>query len=92
MASYESTVKLWRLDGTLLQIFHGHSDAVTSVSFSLNGERIASASKDGTVILWKFNLEDLLLQACDWLQDYLKSNPNVSESDHHLCDGIGTQK
>lgn len=31
----------------------GHSDAVTSVSFSPNNKLIASASADGTVILWK---------------------------------------
>ena len=91
-ASVDDTVKLWRLDGTLLQTFEGHSSTVTSISFSPDGETIASASKDGKVILWKFNLKDLLVQACDWLRDYLKTNPNVSESDRHLCDGIGTHK
>jgi hypothetical protein len=26
-----------------------------------------------------------------WLSDYLKNNPDMSESDRHLCDEICTQ-
>jgi hypothetical protein len=37
-------------------------------------------------------LQKLLGQKCDRVRDYLQNNPNVSESDRHLCDGIGTQK
>jgi hypothetical protein len=42
--------------------------------------------------LWNLDLEDLLVRGCDRLRDYLKTNPNVSQSDRTLCDGIGTQK
>jgi WD40 repeat protein len=45
---------------------------------------------DIRVIEWNLNLEDLLKRGCNWLQDYLKTNPNVSESDKLLCDGMGT--
>jgi hypothetical protein len=31
-------------------------------------------------------------RSCDWVLPYLLSNINVSESDKHLCDGIGTKK
>ncbi len=37
------------------------------------------------------DLETLLVEGCNWLRDYLTTNPNLSESDRHLCDGIGTQ-
>ncbi|HEY9671607.1 MAG TPA: WD40 repeat domain-containing protein [Waterburya sp.] len=86
------TVKLWTIEGSELYTFQGHTGTVNSVSFSPDGQMLASADSNGTIILWNLNPDDLLLRACNWLRDYLKTNPNVSESDRHLCDGIGTQK
>jgi WD40 repeat protein len=91
-ASDEGTVKLWSIEGSELHTFQGHTGAVNSVSFSPDGQMLASASTDGTMILWNLNLDELLVEGCDWLRDYLKTNPNVSESDRLLCEGIGTQK
>ncbi|MEQ9671954.1 hypothetical protein [Coleofasciculus sp. G2-EDA-02] len=56
--------------------------------FSPDGQMFASASKDGTVELWDLTLESLLLRGCNWLRDYLKTNPNVSESDRTVGDNI----
>jgi hypothetical protein len=43
--------------------------------------------------MWRVeNLEQLLARGCDWLRDYLTTNPKVKESDKRLCDGIDTQK
>ncbi|MDF5717934.1 MAG: WD40 repeat domain-containing protein [Rhizonema sp. NSF051] len=53
---------------------NGHGDAITNLSFSPDGV-LASASKDGMVILWSLNLNDLLTQGCQWLQDYFVTYP-----------------
>ncbi|HBB33401.1 MAG TPA: hypothetical protein DC064_16760 [Cyanobacteria bacterium UBA9273] len=54
------TIKLWSLDGTLLQTLQGHSDDVMSILFSPDGKLIASASFDKTVKLW--SIEGKLLR------------------------------
>ncbi|MDM9380141.1 AAA-like domain-containing protein [Chlorogloeopsis sp. ULAP01] len=54
-ASGDKTIKLWRIDGTLLITFLGHSNAIYSVSFSPDGKTIASASGDNTIKLWSID-------------------------------------
>ena len=87
-SSGDKTIKLWSLEGRELQTLQGHHYAVNSISFSPDGQTLASASWDGTVILWNLNLDSLMELGCSWVRDYLRNNPNVSESDRHLCDCI----
>ena len=54
-ASSDSTVKLWKLDGSLITTLQGHSSQVYDVRFSPDGKTIASASSDSTVKLWKLD-------------------------------------
>ena len=95
-ASDDKTVKLWKLDGTEIKTLIRHKDWVFSVDFSPDGKLLASSSADRTIKLWRLDnirpqasdLEGLLKYGCDWIRDYLRTNPNVSESDRHLCDNI----
>ncbi|MBW4693561.1 MAG: TIR domain-containing protein [Lyngbya sp. HA4199-MV5] len=48
-----SLVKLWKLDGTLLTTLKGHKADVHTVSFSPDGQTIASGSWDRTAKLWR---------------------------------------
>ncbi len=91
-ASGDGIIKLWSLDGKELQTLYGHSNTVYRVSFSSDSQILASASADGTVILWNLNLDNLIKLGCNWVGDYLRNNPNVSESDRRLCDRICTQQ
>jgi WD40 repeat protein len=90
-ASEDKTARLWDLRGKLIQEFKGHPEGVSSVSFSPDGKYIATASKDKTARLWRIrSLDEMLVQGCDWLRDYLHNNAEKSEK--HLCDEISAQK
>ncbi|NET25095.1 AAA-like domain-containing protein [Okeania sp. SIO1I7] len=92
-ASDDNTVKLWNRQGKLLQTLEGHEDEVNSVAFSPDGQTIATVSRDKTVKLWNVWKFDRLHEwGCNWMRDYLENNPNVSESDKRLCDGVGDGK
>jgi WD40 repeat protein len=91
-SSSDQTVKLWSIDGTLVKSFE--TALIFQLSFSPDGKTLLLKGWNHcpTLELWNLDLDDLLVRGCNWLRDYLKTNPNVSESDRHLCDGIGTQK
>lgn len=91
-ASDDRTVKLWNRAGSLQKELNAHSDVVWDVAFSPNGQTIATASKDKTTLLWNWqlpvDLDALLAQACAWERDYLTTNPQISQGDRDLCDGM----
>ncbi|MHC5721123.1 MAG: WD40 repeat domain-containing protein, partial [Nostoc sp.] len=69
-------------DGVPITTLIGHKGSVTSIGFSPDGKTLASASKDGKVILWSLQLDDLLARGCQWLQDYFVTHPEARNS---LC-------
>ncbi len=95
--SNDNTIKLWNLEtGTEIRTLKRHENYVNSVSFSPDGKTLASGSADQTIKLWSRNtgwdLDALMGRSCDRIRAYLTYNIKVSESDRHLCDGIGTKK
>jgi WD40 repeat protein len=115
--------------GTIINTLEGHSSAIRSADFFLNGTLLVTSDADGaikfwdmnkfsklasipglrrpetirvtsdgipflldwdscSITFWKFDLESLLLRSCEWLQDYLKYNPHVTEEDREVCDDI----
>ena len=92
--SHDNTIKLWDVNtGKEISTLKRHSNSVNSVNFSSDGKTLASGSSDSTVILWNLNFYDLLVRGCDKVRAYLHNpSANVSDSDRHLCDGIGTGK
>ena len=94
--SDDRTVKLWDLDRKAeIATLPRHDREVGDVSFSPDDKVLASVSVDGKIKLFRdldLDLDSLIERNCDWVRNYLQHNPNVSESDKHLCDGIGTQK
>jgi WD40 repeat protein len=45
-------------------VLRGHADNVTEVAFSLDGRWLATSSLDGTVRMWRMNLDELVAVAC----------------------------
>lgn len=95
-ASNDNTIILWDVaTHKKINIFNAKAE-VKSISFSPDGRLLASGSRSGTVILWdlkalsNLTLDNLLARGCDWVRGYLQTNPNVSDSDKQLCNGIGT--
>jgi WD40 repeat protein len=79
--SKDKTVRLWSRNSRESQVLQGHDECILGASFSPDGQTLTSVSVDGVVKFWNFDLEDLLVCGCNWVQDYLKTNPNVSQSD-----------
>jgi len=52
-ASEDKTIKLWHIEGTLLDTLTQHSDSVNDLQFSPDGETLASAGADNKIILWE---------------------------------------
>lgn len=91
-SSFDRTIKLWKLDGTLLATLNAHNGAVYGIDFSPDGKSLASGSLDASAIVWNLeevlNTDSLLKDGCSWVQDYLKTNAELSEQDRQLCSDV----
>ena len=58
-----ATIRLWRLDGTLLRSIVSHNTVIASVRFSPDGTRLLSAARGGTARIWPVRSVELLALA-----------------------------
>lgn len=94
--SFDNSVILWTLNGQIRRIFNAHQQRVSGVGFSNDGQILASAAADKMVKIWDMTQlqpvpeerDQLIEESCEWLQPYLLTNENVSESDRTLCDSV----
>jgi WD40 repeat protein len=70
-AGADKTVKLWKIDGTLLSTIQEHTNCILDIVFSPDSEKIASIASDNTVVIW--NLNEGLIEKF-----------NLNERDGHL--------
>ncbi|HIK03610.1 MAG TPA: AAA-like domain-containing protein [Trichormus sp. M33_DOE_039] len=82
MTTSEDSVRFWRINGTLIATLPQYLNS--GVKSSPDWQNFAFYH-DNELILWNFNLDNLLNRGCTWLKDFLSNNPNVSESDRQLC-------
>ncbi|WP_235526267.1 WD40 repeat domain-containing protein [Nostoc piscinale] len=80
-------VRFWDLKGKQLEVSPVNQYPISSIVFSPNGKIVAFGTRN-SIILWDFDLDSLMGNACDLARDYLKNSEWVEESDRHLCDGI----
>ena len=85
-------IQLWQPNGRLQATLKGHTGGIWEIAFSPDGQILASASEDSTVILWSLervrSLDRVIAYGCDRVRDYLRTNGDVKEEDRLLCDRI----
>jgi WD40 repeat protein len=84
----DKTIKLWTVDGQELVNLKGQENDIRKLSFNSEGNLLASADVSGKTILWDLSFENLLIQTCHELRNYLQNSPTLDASDRGLCQDV----
>ncbi|NER93573.1 MAG: TIR domain-containing protein [Symploca sp. SIO1B1] len=88
-ASTNGLVYLWNLQGNQLTSFTADTQSIDRVNFSPDGEYLATVSYS-TARIWQLgDFDALLSRGCTWIRDYLTTNPDVEQSERHICERFG---
>ena len=72
-ASWDHTARIWDADsGAKLEVLRGHLGSVRSAAFSPDGERVVTASSDGTAAIWDCGA------ACESVPSLLQLAPRLA--------------
>jgi WD40 repeat protein len=89
-ASSDGTIRIWNVsNGEELKTIPGQGYPFWNMQFSPDGQSIAAVSDNALVQLWSAetpSFEQLIGRGCNWLSDYLLSNPDLKDADRHICD------
>jgi WD40 repeat protein len=89
-AGQDKTIRLWTAAGKEIATIGSHGATIKTLQFTADGSKVITGSEDKTLMIWDLNILDpdrLVSWSCDWLADYLRTNPNVSPEDRQLCQG-----
>jgi WD40 repeat protein len=80
-------LKFWNIStGREIETYDNRDYSYSFVhGFTNDGKKLALVNREGLILL-NFDLDDLLRRGCNQMGGYLKTVPDVSESDKHLCD------
>eukprot|EP00252_Welwitschia_mirabilis_P011392 TRINITY_DN25622_c0_g1_i1.p1 TRINITY_DN25622_c0_g1~~TRINITY_DN25622_c0_g1_i1.p1 ORF type:complete len:454 (+),score=82.46 TRINITY_DN25622_c0_g1_i1:67-1428(+) len=89
--SYDSIGRIWRTEKFCTHVLHGHKGAITSAAFVSSPDtkhevvRLATASKDRTILLWQFDVkEDVenaeMVKSCKLLKGHTSAIQTVTAS------------
>ena len=57
---FESEIRLWNVEnGQHITTLKGHTDTITSLSFSMDGKTLVSGGEDNAVLLWNIETEQM---------------------------------
>lgn len=85
LITWDHRLQLWHWENELIHEWVSDQPQLTSLAWQADGSAIATGGSDGTIVMWRLDLDTLMKQGCRWLADYFQSHPNLTERDRDLC-------